>query len=54
MYKRARKGEIKQFTGIDDVYEVPSKPELTIDTGNTTLEYTTGYVLEYLESTECL
>lgn len=31
MYKRARAGEIKGFTGVDDVYETPSKVDLTVD-----------------------
>lgn len=33
MYKRARMGEIKNFTGIDDVYEVPLNPDIRIRTG---------------------
>lgn len=32
LYKKARNGEIKQFTGIDDPYEEPSQPEITINT----------------------
>ena len=32
LYKKARAGEIKGFTGIDDPYEAPEKPELVIDT----------------------
>jgi adenylylsulfate kinase len=32
LYARARRGEIKNFTGIDDPYEPPEKPELTLDT----------------------
>ncbi len=32
LYARARRGEIKNFTGIDDLYEPPTAPELTIDT----------------------
>ena len=32
MYAKARKGEIKGFTGIDDPYEAPEKPDLVIDT----------------------
>ena len=31
-YKRARKGEIKNYTGIDSPYEQPKHPELTLDT----------------------
>ena len=32
LYKRARAGEIKNFTGVDDPYEPPENPELTLDT----------------------
>lgn len=32
LYKKARSGELKQFTGIDDPYEVPTHPEIVIDT----------------------
>lgn len=32
MYEKARKGEIASFTGVDDVYEVPENPEITINT----------------------
>ena len=32
LYAKARKGEIKNMTGIDDPYEVPSSPDITIDT----------------------
>jgi sulfate adenylyltransferase len=32
MYKKAREGVIRQFTGVSDVYEVPVSPEITIDT----------------------
>ena len=34
LYKKARQGEIKYFTGISSPYEVPEKPELSIETGN--------------------
>jgi len=33
LYKKARAGQIKGFTGIDDPYEAPAKPELVLDTG---------------------
>jgi len=36
LYKKARAGEIKNFTGIDDPYETPSNPEMKIDTNNKT------------------
>ena len=32
MYAKARRGEIKDFTGIDDPYEPPLNPEITLDT----------------------
>ncbi|KMT23325.1 adenylyl-sulfate kinase [Clostridium cylindrosporum] len=38
LYKRARNGEIKNFTGLDSPYEAPVSPEITIDTTNTTVE----------------
>jgi len=38
LYARAEKGEIKNFTGIDDPYEVPLQPELSIDTTNITVD----------------
>lgn len=34
LYKRARRGEIKDFTGISSPYEKPDNPELVVDTGN--------------------
>jgi sulfate adenylyltransferase len=37
LYQKARSGLIKGFTGIDDPYEPPSNPELTIDTGKTSV-----------------
>lgn len=38
LYKKVRKGEIKNFTGIDDPYEVPLQPEMTVNTNNATEE----------------
>jgi adenylylsulfate kinase len=49
LYKKARAGELKNFTGIDDPYEEPLKPELTIDATNTTPQQATILLLEYLE-----
>lgn len=37
-YRRARAGEIKDFTGIDAPYELPEQPDLTIDTGRESIE----------------
>ena len=38
MYKKARNGEIENFTGISDPYEVPDNPELIVDTEKETIE----------------
>lgn len=38
LYKKARRGEIKSFTGIDDPYEAPLHPEITINTAEETVE----------------
>jgi adenylylsulfate kinase-like enzyme len=51
MYTSARKGEIRQFTGVDDVYQFPSNPDLTIDTENSTVEFATECILQYLNCT---
>jgi adenylylsulfate kinase len=49
LYKKARAGQLKGFTGIDDPYEEPLKPELTIDATNTSPQQATVLLLEYLE-----
>lgn len=49
LYKKARAGEIKQFTGIDDPYEAPLNPEVECHTDQETLEESTAKVLSYLE-----
>ena len=38
LYKKARRGEIKGFTGVDDPFEIPEDPELSIDTSKLALE----------------
>jgi sulfate adenylyltransferase len=48
MYARARRGEIKGFTGIDDPYEPPEHPEITLDTVNHTAEENARIILDYL------
>lgn len=50
LYKKARAGEIKNFTGIDDPYEAPVNPEMTIDTGAKSLEECAAEVMNYLEN----
>ncbi|MBT4545549.1 MAG: adenylyl-sulfate kinase [Alphaproteobacteria bacterium] len=48
LYAKARKGEIPDFTGISAPYELPEKPELTVDTGNLSVEQSVLAVLEYV------
>ena len=54
LYKRARAGEIKNYTGIDSPYEVPENPELTIDTDNQSLDGSVSTILKFLESNEII
>ncbi|HVT87470.1 MAG TPA: adenylyl-sulfate kinase [Tepidisphaeraceae bacterium] len=49
LYKKARAGEIKGFTGIDDPYEAPEKAEIVIDTESTSAEAAATQILDYLE-----
>ena len=48
LYARARRGEIKNFTGIDDPYEPPEHPELTLDTRVLSVDESVARVLERL------
>ncbi len=54
LYKKARAGEIKEFTGIDAPYEEPLKAELIIDTSEYSLEESTDIVLNYLKKKELI
>lgn len=49
LYKRARNGEIQNFTGISSPYEVPKRPELQIDTSNYTVEKAVELLLKELK-----
>ena len=49
LYKKARAGEIKNFTGIDDPYEAPLAPEITLHTDTMTLEQEVDMILDYLQ-----
>jgi adenylylsulfate kinase len=50
LYKKARAGEIKNFTGIDDPYEAPTNPEIHLRTDQMTLEDEVQIVLDHLET----
>ncbi len=49
LYKLARAGEIKEFTGISAPYEAPANPEVVVNTGEQTLEESTQEVIAFLE-----
>jgi adenylylsulfate kinase len=49
MWAKARKGEIKGFTGLDDPYEAPTNPEVICYTKDETVEQSTAKIIKYLE-----
>ena len=48
MYCRARRGEIQNFTGISDPYEVPPKPDITLTTTSCSARASAAFILQYL------
>ena len=50
LYKKARAGEIKNFTGIDSPYEPPEEPEIVIDTATITADEAADIIVERLKS----
>ena len=51
LYKKARAGEIKGFTGIDDPYEPPGKPELRLDAATKSAAQLAEEVIAFLKRT---
>jgi sulfate adenylyltransferase len=49
VYAKARRGEIKNFTGVDDPYEPPEKPDITIDASRVTVRQAVHEIVLYLE-----
>jgi len=49
LYKKARAGEIPEFTGISAPYEAPEKPEVVLDTNGQTVEQSVAELVAYLE-----
>jgi sulfate adenylyltransferase len=49
LYAKARRGEIKGFTGIDDPYEEPPNAEVVLDTVNTTPEENARTIIQFLK-----
>ncbi len=54
LYAKARRGEIKNFTGIDSDYERPENPELTIETTKISAEDAAELIVDYLEKNNYL
>ena len=50
MYKKARNNKIKNFLGINGVYEPPTDPELIVDTENSTIQLSIQAILDHLNS----
>ncbi len=49
MYKKAKKGEIENFTGVSDPYEIPGEPEIVIHTDRETPKESCARVMVYLQ-----
>ena len=49
LYKKARAGEIKNFTGIDSPYEAPENAEIKVNTAEMSAEAAADHILEVLE-----
>lgn len=49
LYKKAKAGEVRNFTGISDPYESPENPEVILRTGEETVMHSFGRVISYLE-----
>jgi adenylylsulfate kinase len=54
LYKRARAGEIKNYTGIDSPYESPDNPELVVNTESESLDESVAKVINFLKSKEII
>jgi adenylylsulfate kinase len=50
LYEKARKGEIKNFTGISDPYEEPENPDISIDTAKETTEESVERILNFIQN----
>ena len=50
LYKKARSGEIKQFTGIDSAYEIPESPNIHLKNDNMSSVDAANKIIQYLIS----
>lgn len=54
LYKKARAGQIKNFTGIDSDYEKPLSPEITVNTAELDIEQCANLVIDYLKQKQMI
>lgn len=54
LYKKARAGEIKNFTGIDDPYEAPEQPEIHLRTDEMSIEEEVEIIIDYLVKSDTI
>jgi len=54
LYKKARRGELKSFTGIDSEYEVPETAEITVNTAEMGIEDCADMVTKYLTANQII
>lgn len=54
LYKKARRGEIKNFTGIDSNYEAPEDAELTVNTATDSVETCVEQIVSYLQNNKII
>ncbi len=48
LYQKARAGQIKQFTGIDSIYEIPTNPEINLPTAQQSVDACAQGVIDWL------
>jgi adenylylsulfate kinase len=48
MYKKARQGQIPDFTGVNAPFEIPDHPGLEVDTGSDTIEQSLGKIMDFI------
>ena len=54
LYKKARLGEIKDFTGISSPYEIPNDPEIIVETGSLDINSSVRQIMKYLSENNLL
>jgi adenylylsulfate kinase len=54
LYQKAKKGEVKEFTGISAPYEEPLKPEIVLDADTMTIEAEVEMVMVYLREKQAI